>query len=199
MSNLVIRPTLHLPPTDKKNIPEKTLNYHFSISFPEFPTHVQISAKRKVKGKLIDNPRYEKISGEKFYSGVLNKYTRAKIISFMKGYIIQNLSRIPEIRAEFKKIKTPVLIRLTVHVVGAYQSIRLKSDNTYMIYNSDKGRHWDIQNLGWIWSKVFDDCLVSQNLLVDDSIDYVIESGGAQFVEEPDFNKRKLVFHIFSK
>jgi len=194
------------------------------IVIPEFLTHALLSKSRREKYKEIDGvmhhinpesagtPSYKKINGQLIWQyGTNGNFQITKMVSQMKDQIMEVLKDIEPIN------KFPIIIRGEMHTV--FNQHIFKYRNGELIRpkdNKETVNVWDIGNLGYIWSKVFDDCLKPYNppkrgkltkentkyswwkgLIPDDNINYVIETGSMRFVPINNYDERKLVFKIY--
>lgn len=177
------------------------------IEIPGYITHVELSKSRRkkyftpedklplkyqketfgfVKGKLVNletkevviknpkvagTPKLKKINGQDFYSGNVIPQVRAKIIAEMKRFFSQHLEGIPPIE-EF-----PVEMEIEIHYV-------VKHDL------------FDVDNLGWVYTKVIQDVLKDTGIIPDDDVRYIRKSGGCQFVPVASEDDRKIVIKI---
>ena len=176
-----------------------------SITFPKYPEEVKVSDKRRKKyykkgeklpdkyksiqygwsssGFLIDiqtgqrvvkNPRsagtpsYVSLSANSLWSK-MHERVQMEVVSTVKNYMEKHLpNKI--------KLNPPYKISCTV-------------------YCTPKLGNWDIGNF-WIYNKLFEDLLVNKQLIRDDSIMYITQSGGFRFIPIDDYENRKLVFKI---
>ncbi len=179
------------------------------IEIPGYITHVELSKSRRkkyftpddriplkyqkehykfIKGRLTDTetkevvvknprvagtPRLKKINGQDFYSGTVMPQVRAKIVAEMKKFFSVHFQGIPAIDAEH----FPVEMELEIHYT-------MKNDL------------FDIDNLGWVYTKVIQDVLKDEKIIPDDDIRYIRKSGGCQFVPVEDEEDRKIVIRI---
>lgn len=179
------------------------------IEIPGYITHVELSKSRRkkyfvpgdkiplkyqkepfefVKGRLTNTktkevvvknprvagtPRLKKINGQDFYSGNVMPQVRAKIILEMKKFFSVHFKGIPPIEAKY----FPIELEIEIHYV-------IKNDL------------FDIDNLGWVYTKVIQDVLKDENIIPEDDVRYIRKSGGCQFVPVENENDRKIVIRI---
>jgi hypothetical protein len=179
------------------------------IEIPGYITHVRLSNKRRkkyfsesdvlpkkyqkpnyqfIKGVLVDTttmekviknpkvagtPLLKKINGQDFYSGTVIPQVRAKIILEMKKFFFDHLIGIPPIEEHFY----PIEMEIEIHYV-------IKND------------YFDIDNLGWVYTKVIQDVLKESGIIPDDDIRYIRKSGACQFVPVKEESDRKIVIKI---
>ena len=181
------------------------------IVIPEYLTHVLLSKKRKtiyysIHGKrkppkkylnnpsfTIDNkgylrnrvtgdyvvanfraagtPKYQKINGQDFYSGFGSPHVRNKIVGEIKKFFKPFLRGIPKI-TEF-----PIQFEMELHTT------------------IDEG-NWDLDNL-WVYTKCFQDVLVSMKIIPDDNIQFITKSGAPEFFPVKTPQERKIVYKIY--
>jgi hypothetical protein len=179
------------------------------IEIPGYITHVELSKSRRkkyfcqdddipkryqndsyefIKGKLCHSetgrpviknnrsagtPKLKKINGQDFYSGNVMPQVRAKIIHEMKKFFYEHFEGIPPIDPEH----FPIEMELEIH---------------YTIKND----LFDIDNLGWVYTKVIQDVLKDTEIIPDDNIQYIRKSGGCQFVQVDTEDDRKILIKI---
>lgn len=155
------------------------------LDFPLFPSHAPYG-----KG-------WKKIGGQFVFSG--DPRARSRMVAWMKQYLHDSISA---------RYRTDLL---AADMAGRLVSIRciLKLPYNYgtgvkmtasglAVHPVPEGHLpcWDVGNLGWIWCKCFDDVLVSLGILPEDNVSVVIETGGARYEREDDYEKRMLSFVI---
>jgi len=184
------------------------------VEFPEFITHIRMSKKRKAKldtqGNILNprsagTPKYMKINSQNIYSGNMSPLVRQKVVKSMKIHMIPHVLTMEVIPAEC----FPIIIRGEAHVPLNYgQAKVVGGEFKYPEVGDDYEPNWDIGNLGYLWSKTFDDCLTMSEtfdgipitpIIPDDSVEYVHGTGEMQYFNVPSFEERKLVFKIYSK
>lgn len=179
------------------------------IEIPGYITHVELSKSRRkkyftpedkipkkyqtedygfIKGRLcllkskkpvIKNPRsagtprLKKINGQDFYSGNVMPQVRAKMIQEMKRFFSAHFQGIPPIEKKY----FPVEMEIEIHYV-------VKNDL------------FDVDNLGWVYTKVIQDVLKDTDIIPEDDIRYIRKSGGCQFVSVESENDRKIIIRI---
>ena len=179
------------------------------IEIPGYITHVELSKSRRkkyftpedklpikykterfgfVKGKLVDletkqvvvknpkvagTPKMKKINGQDFYSGNVIPQVRAKMIAEMKKFFTEHFEGIPAIPMD----EFPVEMEIEIHYA-------MKNDL------------FDVDNLGWVYTKVIQDVLKDTGIIPDDDVRYIRKSGGCQFVPVDSEDDRKIVIKI---
>lgn len=154
-----------------------------TLEIPEFQTHVQMT-----------KTKYRKVNGQSLYVG-MNHFMRAKIMSQLHTYLSQFID-------DKWVLAPPVEIRLEFHVPINYGTVKLMKDKN-LGYHTLRWKappegyapNWDADNQ-WIWTKAFNDTLVKQGVIPDDSVQYIKASGEVRFVEVETIQERKLVFVI---
>ena len=111
-------------------------------------------------------------------------------------YILEELENIKSL-----EMKYPLRIRSKYFLPWNYHNVSMRKDkkgNKVISWNKDNNYDnnykWDIGNLGYIWDKVFIDCLTKKKLIPDDSIRYVRSSGGVEFIPINNLSERKIIF-----
>ena len=161
----------------------------FNVTFKEFPTHVTLSkTQRKNKVKILKEKRL-KITSQVIYNSMVSKFTRAKVVEFIKTFMLSSMGNSSKIK--IKDSNYPVSIKLEAHIPITYGGVCYHNDK--LIFK--KFQRWDLDNMAYIWFKCFNDCLVENKILKDDSILFIQNTGGVSFVEET-FENRKLVFIV---
>lgn len=146
---------------------------------PEYGFIKERLVELKTKTPVIKNsrtagtPRLKKINGQDFYSGNVMPQVRAKIICEMKNFFMEHFEGIPPIDPE----SFPIEMELEIHYI-------VKNDL------------FDIDNLGWVYTKVIQDVLKEAEIIPEDDIRYIRKSGGCQFVPVDSEDDRKIVIKI---
>ena len=129
------------------------------IVFPEFPTHVKLTKTKNFK-----------ISTQGIYNAKLHHHSRSKVIQYMKDYVVSQLPTDWYVDERHLPIKT----LLTFHAPINWGSVRM-SAGVVKWKPSPEDYHpvHDLDNFAWIWSKVIQDCLVSENILPEDTVEFI--------------------------
>jgi len=151
-----------------------------TFEFNNFPTHVKLSSRVSIK-----------INTQNIFNGKLHTFSRAKAVEYMKNCISQHISNISI--NEF-----PAAMFMEIHVPYNYGDVRLskgeikwrKIDNIDLYEPKN-----DLDNMSQIWSKCFQDCLVSKNVIPNDTIKY-ISMLGYKYVPCNTLDDRKIVVSI---
>lgn len=177
-----------------------------AFTFTGFPTHVQISEKRREKKDIsgkVTNPRtagtpnYVKINSQNIYNSKYDKFSQAKVIAFIKEYLTYHIKvGVKELGLICKNLVKTYPVNISAQVYAPYSLGGCKYIGGE--FKQVVSHSWDIGNFGWIWCKCFDDVLQDVGIIVNDSVDYVRTTGGVSFIptEESEFSKRKIVFYI---
>ncbi len=120
--------------------------------------------------RVAGTPCVKKINGQEFYSGNINPHLRAKMVSEMKKFFISHFEGIPPIDPKH----FPLEMELELHY-------------------STTPDIFDIDNLGWIYTKVIQDCLKDAGIIPEDNVSILSKSGGCQFVRVESVEERKLL------
>jgi hypothetical protein len=120
----------------------------------------------------VGKPKYQAINNQFIYAG--NSYiTRLVIVNGLKDFLRPYVDQIPVID------KLPLIIDCEI------------------ITTVGRG-NWDIENFGVIYSKVFNDLLVSEGKIPDDSIRYITKPGsGPIFTPTASENDRQMIFTFY--
>ena len=120
-------------------------------------------------------PRRWKINGQALYSGTLHHRSRSTVTNWAHSYLAGYMRDLPFINTPPEKLS----IECEIHNV----------------IPKNIEHAWDCSNQ-WIWVKWFEDTLVRERKILDDSIHHIRRSGTITFVPIDDPEKRKLVFII---
>lgn len=152
-------------------------------------TFIPVIANETQAGK----PRRTIIKGQDMYSGVLNQFTRAKIVNELKAsYYNQFKNKSKSWHRLKNHIEYPLYIHLEIH-----DTIRNKYDRS----KKGDGIRWDIGNRAYPYIKTFVDFLVNgyetlPSLIEDDDRLHVMGEGYSFHpIEEEEQNK--LIFKIY--
>lgn len=159
------------------------------IEIPQFPTHLA-----KTNNKQAPN-KYVKVNGQLIYSGNLNKFARGIVMDNMHEFLMQH---IPELRQPLQGVHK---VTLEVHSPINYDTVsrrKLKDGKFHILWKHPKADYiprWDLDNFSWIWMKAFLDAAQKNDVLLDDSVEFVRELS-VKYVTVPTLEDRKLVFTI---
>ena len=115
----------------------------------------------------VGTPRFITIGGNILYAG-LNEYTRAKIVTEIKNDFTRFIQQLEPIT------KFPIQIDAQIH------------------RPPDTG-NWDIDNL-WIYIKTFQDLLIDNNIIPDDSVRYITKAPSFEYYPVSEYTDRMIVF-----
>jgi hypothetical protein len=149
------------------------------ITVPKFKTHVNKTKTKKVK-----------VNAQSIYSG-MNHFTRGKIVGqlheHLKDYIPLNL----DLSEMF-----PITISMEIHIPPNYEAVKwIKGKLSWKPPAEDHKPSWDADNQ-WLWIKCFQDSLKELDIIPEDNVMYIPDTGRIRFVPVNDIEKRKLVFII---
>lgn len=134
-----------------------------TITIDEFPTHMPYTKNKRAPD------RYMKITNQSVYSGTMDRFSRAVLVSNMHDFVI---SHIPK---NFGKFKTPVKMVVEFHVVRNHSTIRrMKKDGSYMWKPADANyeANWDDDNLAFLWIKTIKDAISKYGAWPDDNVEH---------------------------
>lgn len=165
------------------------------IEIPEFITHVMLT-KGKVGGKP---PTFAKINYQSIYNGKYQRHTRALIMDsihkFIESYLIGYKNTLSTAIISDLDPLLPYKITLTIHCNKDLCKVRMF--NGKLSYNLSDKKYipkWDLDNLGFIWIKAFQDVATQNRLIEDDSIEF-IQNLSINWIE-CKYEDRKLIFEI---
>lgn len=156
-----------------------------TISLKEFPTHLPYTKNKKAPDKFI------KLNFQAIYNGKINRFTRAILMDNLHKYV---MSQVPK---KTRVSHYPVKIEYIFKTVINHGDISRRNGKLIWKYPSNKYvPGWDIENLANIWIKGGNDALVNANVLIDDSVNYVLgTSHEVQFVD--DLKDREIIIKIY--
>lgn len=125
--------------------------------------------------KSVGTPHWEKVSFQKIYNGDISKHVRAKMVIEVKKFINSKLDQLKAIKEE----DYPIKIQMEIH-------------DTFL----ERGALFDIGNRGWMYGKVFEDCLTRGGIIVDDNVLFVTQAPAPKYIPVNTEEDRKLVFII---
>ena len=175
------------------------------IEIPNYLTHVQLTKGRRPKyytkgtnipkkyqkykqydskGRLLDDnkkplianpasvnkPRIKKINGQELYSGNMPPHMRSKVVACIKESFEPFLKKVKPI------LDFPIRIDAELHTIPGTWG-------------------WDLDNQ-WIYHKCFQDALVAQGIIPDDSIYYITQAPSFSYCPVERLEDRKLVYRI---
>lgn len=150
----------------------------------------------ETKQKVIANetqagkPKRIIIKGQDMYSGVLNEFTRAKIVKELKEDYYKKLNNF--IYGSFKVGNLPILtfpVRIEMELIDTIK-------NYYDRTKEGNGIRWDVGNRVYPYLKTFVDFLIDNNILPDDDRTHV-EGESYFFTPCEKHEDRKLIFRIY--
>lgn len=122
--------------------------------------------------RTVDKPRNTKVNGQDIYNQNSMKFGRAKLVGILHGYfenIIKNIEPITE------NYPLKLELEFNIHDMG---KLNIDNDNK------------------WIWTKCFQDTLVSTGKLPDDNVNYINENiTKTNFIDESQ--SQSLIIRIY--
>jgi hypothetical protein len=133
---------------------------------------VEDGSKKIANPQAAGTPRYEALSGNSLMTGYGSYHTRNKITEELKKFY-----RKP-VRNQLKPIKFfPLII-------------------TWDFYTTLGEANWDLDNMFFYW-KYLQDVLVDQNIIPDDTVEYITYPPSARMVPVENWEDRKFVFKFY--
>lgn len=165
------------------------------IEIPEFITHVLLT-KGKVGGKP---PTFAKINYQSIYNGKYQRHTRALIIDSIHKFLESYLLAYKDVAstAIISDIDPLLPYKVSLTIYCNKDLCRVKMINGKLSYKMGDKKYipkWDLDNLGFIWIKAFQDVATRNRLIEDDSIEY-IRNVEVRW-EECKYEDRRLIFEI---
>lgn len=162
-----------------------------TITIPEFITHVA-----KTQNKVAAD-KYVKINNNGIYSGAINRFTRAKVVENLHNYIITFLPKLDIEQVMIDNDLSKLHFSFTFKTVRNHGSISLRKGNiiwkpalkTYI-------PNWDIENLASIWIKVFNDSMILNKMIKDDSVN-ILTKISYEYEECNNLNEREIKLEIY--
>jgi len=125
--------------------------------------------------RSVGTPNMKKINGQEFYKGVGNPIIRSKMIKEMKSFFRRHIKLASPIGIEDYPIKISLDIYMPV----------------------DRGMDFDLDNLSWVYVKAISDVLVDCDIIINDTVEYITNTGECQFHIVEDSTKRKMIINVF--
>lgn len=162
---------------DKEKLPKKYL----AICSKE-PTLVggKLYCKDDLGNRFLKNPikvgkeNIWVLNGQDLYNASINYIMRGKIAQYYHSYFAKYINEQLE----------PLSINEDQYI-----------SNSVDIYEIYRGKMPDISNM-WLLEKFFEDALIEEKIIPNDSPEYVLESGRKKYHWVTDSKDRKLVFNI---
>lgn len=151
------------------------------FEFKQFPTHVKLSSKK-----------YVKINSQAIYNARLHPFSRSKMIKEMKDQFIKC---IPE---GLKVEDLPIGMFLELHLPYNYGNVRMSKGVVKWLPMSDEENYEprnDLDNMIGVWSKAIQDCLVTQSVIPEDTIQFV-RILGYKYIQCETLDDRKIVVSL---
>lgn len=127
-----------------------------------------------IKNNLsVGKPKYWKVNGQDFYSGILQFFTRSKVTGIIHEYLKTYLKGIvPIVLKEDERLEISCIISDTL-----------------------AQKPWDCSNK-WVWIKWFEDTAVQLGKIAEDNYFVVQKSGAIQYNQVDTEQERELNFII---
>ncbi len=126
----------------------------------QFPTHVAKTNNTTKANKLW------KINSQGIYNGLINRFTRAIVVTNIHTYIFEQLSN-----QDLQLITQPVILQLDIYIPINYDTVRMtKKGISWKLPKKDYQARNDEDNISWIWNKCIKDCLTILDVWEDDNI-----------------------------
>ena len=127
-----------------------------------------------IKNNLsVGKPKYWKVNGQDFYSGILQFFTRSKVTGIIHEYL-----------KTYLKDMTPIVLE---------EDERLEI--SCIISDTLAQKPWDCSNK-WVWIKWFEDTTVQLGKMAEDNYFVVQKSGAIQYNQVDTEQERELNFII---
>lgn len=141
-------------------------------------------------------PRRTIIKGQDMYSGVLNEFTRAKIVNELKASYYRRISSIGMFQEKLNFLREIISYPLYIHL-EIHDTVR----NVYDRSKKGEGIRWDVGNRAYPYIKTFVDFLVDgykdiEPIIIDDDRLHVMGEGYT-FHPIKEGGTPKLVFKIY--
>lgn len=121
--------------------------------------------------RTAGTPKYLSINNQHIYAG--NYITRLQIVNGLKEFLLPYVQQLPKIE------ELPLIIDCE-------------------LFTPQGTANWDIENFGVIYSKVFNDLLVREEKIPDDSVKFITQPGsGPKFTPVESMEDRKIVYTFY--
>lgn len=130
-------------------------------------THV-----RKTKNK-IKSDRYIKINNQAIYNGNLNHFSRAIVVEYLHEHFSNNIE--PEIKGLNIESNNISLIYEFYTVLNHGDVRKTKNGISWNPPKKDYTPSWDLDNLADLWTKIGNDTLVMDNVIKQDTVQFIKE------------------------
>lgn len=127
--------------------------------------------------KSVGQPRWWVVNFQQIWNGSIAKHGRSSRIDKLKEVLRPHVQKLNEEWGPLDDRNYPVSIE---------------------IYIYDVDFQVDVSNRGVIYVKVLEDLLVTEGILVDDSAEYVNDSGRVKYIKIEDKKDREMVINILS-
>lgn len=137
-------------------------------------THV-----RKTKNK-IKADKYMKINNQSIYNGNLNHFSRAIVVEHLHEHFSNNID--PDLKG-LNIDSNNISLQYEFHTVLNHGDVR--RSKTGICWNPPKKGYspsWDLDNLADLWTKIGNDTLVLDNVIKQDTVEFIKEKT-CRFVE----------------
>lgn len=166
-----------------------------TIIIPEFITHVAKTQNKVAKDSYI------KINNNSIYNGAIHRFSRNNVIDNLHKYIINYLPKDNLIDLLKENDLNKLYFKFTFKTVKNHGNIRRNKKTEMISWKKPELNYipnWDIENLASIWIKVFNDSLIINNNIPDDSVHY-LTSVSYEFEECLTINERQIKLEIYGK
>lgn len=155
------------------------------IKLNNFPTHIKLSSRK-----------YFKIGTQAVYNANLHYFQRLAVMKEMKKYIVKNLP----INIRILESQTPIKMGLEFCVPRNFGDIRMVKGviRWKPLKDRDYEASWDLDNRAWIWGKAIQDCLVEQEIIQSDTVDF-IDSVEYKYTPINNLNDRSIIIRLYGK
>lgn len=178
-----------------ETIKKKNKIVEVRLTIPKYPTHAILYQPKTDKGKL----KTTKINGQLLYSGNVAKHNRAIMMHFLHN----TFKDVFEEHRESLKIVLhdllPCKIKMEWHTIPNHETVKMLKGNIVsypVLPNKIYDPAFDCDNQ-FPYFKAFQDTMVKDlELIPDDNVKYVPNTGEIEYHPINDFENRKLVFVI---
>lgn len=150
-------------------------------------THIYKTANKVKANKLI------KINNQAIYNGSLNTFARAIVVENLHLYFAEHIDDC------FKGLlidSDNVRLNYEFHTVLNHGNVKmLKSGISWNPPKKGYKPNWDFDNISNIWTKIGNDTLVLERVLLDDNVG-IVKENNAKFIEIKELFDAKIVLTI---
>lgn len=137
--------------------------------------HMKTGEAVLANSRTAGTPRYWVVNFQQIWNGSIAKHGRSSRVEKLKEVLAPYFSKIEPI-AQYEGVY-PVAMEIMIY------------DTEFPV---------DVSNRGVLYTKIIEDLLVTEGILVDDSAQYVNDSGRVKYIKVADKKDKKMIINILS-